>query len=194
MRAFLKNLGKFVYMQQLNKALSTLIVLFLAITMVFGEGAPFIVNATGAVMTSAMVGTMSAGGAVYGASMGAKIIAQGGAQALASRTGLTSTVAALHIMGQNITAHGLRGAGLGLQNAARMPMGAHVPLRGIGSALTAFGSKMVINPEEMRHYARGREAEVVLTDHAVNNFEPMQTGINYHEALEKCLTKRLLKA
>jgi len=89
MRAFLKNLGKFVYMQQLNKALSTLIVLFLAITMVFGEGAPFIVNATGAVMTGAMVGTMSAGGAVYGASMGAKIIAQGGAQALASRTGLT---------------------------------------------------------------------------------------------------------
>jgi len=149
--------------------------------------------ATGAVMTGAMVGTMAAGGTVYGAGMGAKIVAQGGAQALAARTGLSNTAAALHIMGQNITAHGLRGAGMGLQSATHMPMGAHMPLRGTGSALTAFGSKIAMNPQEMQHYTAGTHAEAILTHHVTNNLQPVPTGINYHESLENMPDRALIE-
>jgi len=149
--------------------------------------------ATGAVMTGAMVGTMAAGGAVYGAGMGAKIIAQGGAQAWSARTGLTSTAAALNIMGQNITAHGLRGAGMGLQSAMHMPMGAHMPLRGTGSVLTAFGSKIAMNPQEMQHYVAGTQAEAILTHHVTNNLQPVPTGINYHESLENMSDRALIE-
>ena len=149
--------------------------------------------ATGAVMTGAMVGTMAAGGMVAGGVSGAQIIAKGGAQALAARTGLSNTAAALHIMGQNITAHGLRGAGMGLQSATHMPMGAHMPLRGTGSALTAFGSKIAMNPEEMQHYTAGTHAEAILTHHVANNLQPVPTGINYHESLENMSDRALIE-
>jgi len=149
--------------------------------------------ATGAVMTGAMVGTMAAGGVVAGGVSGAQIIAGGGAQALAARTGLSNTAAALHIMGQNITAHGLRGAGMGLQSATHMPMGAHMPLRGTGSALTAFGSKIAMNPQEMQHYTAGTHAEAILTHHVANNLQPVPTGINYHESLENMSDRALIE-
>jgi len=149
--------------------------------------------ATGAVMTGAMVGTMAAGGTVYGAGVGAKMISQGGAQAVAARTGLINSAAALRIMSESMTTHGIRGAGMGLQYATHMPMGAHMPLRGAGSALTAFGSKMVINPEEMQHYTAGTYAEAILTHHVTNNLQPVPTGINYHESLENMSDRALIE-
>ena len=148
--------------------------------------------ATGAVMTGTMVGGMTAGGMAYGGFAGAQIIAGGGAQALATRTGMSQQAAALHIMGQNIIAHGLRGAGMGLQHTTKMPMGAHVPLKNTSSAFSLLGNKLAINPEEMQHYVAGTHAEAILTHHVANNLQPVLRGYNYHEVLNKMSDSELI--
>jgi len=148
--------------------------------------------ATGAVMTGAMVGGMAAGGMAYGGVAGAKIIAGGGAQALGASTGLGKTGAALHIMGQNVTAHGLRGAGTGLQNATHMPMGAHMPLRGAGGAVSMLGNKLAMNPQEMQHFSAGTSAQAILNHHVSDNLQPVPSGVNYHESLNKMSDRELI--
>lgn len=128
----------------------------------------------------------------YGGVAGAQIIAGGGAKALGASKGIGQTGAALRIMGQNMTAHGLRGAGLGLQNATHMPMSAHMPLRGAGGAVSMLGNKLAMNSQEMQHFSAGTSAQAILNHHVTDNLQPVPSGVNYHESLNKMSDRELI--